>query len=309
MKTMIVRKHGEIDDIEQIEIDVPPVGAGEVLVKVKAAAVNPADLKVVSGKDGGAFLHSGKSPIRLGFDFSGVIEEKNEDVFGFLPYSRSTTQGSFAEYVVVKKDAVAKKPASVSYSEAAACATTAATAWDCLVNIGKIKKGRKVLINGASGGVGSFAVQIAKYFDATVWGTCSAAGMDFVKSLGADVALDYKTNKLAELNERFDIILDAVSNSSFGECSGIMTPKGVYVTLLPSLGFLTGKIRSLFSSKTCAACIVKPKRGDLSQIAELLDSKTITSPIAEEFTLDRLKDALKGLKAGGVKGKIAVTIA
>lgn len=308
MKAMIIEKHGEIDDIQQIEIDKPQAGEDGVLVKVKASSINPADLKVVSGKDGGAFIHSGRSPIRLGFDFSGTVEETGEEVFGFLPYSRSTTQGSYAEYVTVRKDTIAKKPESVSFTEAAACATTAATAWDCLVNIGAVKKGYKVLVNGASGGVGSFGVQIAKYFGATVWGTCSDASMEFVKSIGAHQVLDYKKIKLADIDESFDIILDAVSNSSYGECSGIMAPKGVYVTLLPSLGFLTGKIRSLFSSKQCSACIVKPVQGDLSQIAELLESKDISSPVAEAYPLEKLKEAMKRLKSGGVKGKIAVTI-
>ncbi|MCP5103019.1 MAG: zinc-binding dehydrogenase, partial [bacterium] len=155
--------------------------------------------------------------------------------------------GSFRDYVVVKSDGTAKKPAAVTHTEAASAATTACTALQSLVGLGKLKSGQKVLVNGASGGVGSYGVQIAKRLEAEVWGTCSSANIDFIKSLGCDHPLDYKKTALENLGQTFDIIFDAVSNSSFGKCSGILAPGGVYITLLPSLGFLTGKIRSLFS--------------------------------------------------------------
>jgi NADPH:quinone reductase-like Zn-dependent oxidoreductase len=317
MKAMIIRKYGVIDDIEQAEIHRPTAGNGQVLVKVKAAAVNPADLKVVTGKNGGKFLHSGKSPIRLGFDFSGVAEEVAEEVpgfapgdevFGFLPYSSKTAQGSFAEYVVVNSDTIAKKAASISHTEAAAAATTASTALQALAGLGGIQKGQNVLVNGASGGVGGFGVQIARHFGAEVWGTCSAGNIDFVKSLGAGHAIDYKKNSLKDLTGPFDIILDAVSNSSYGECSGIMAPKGVYITMLPSLGLLTGKIRGLFSSRKCSMCIVKAKTTDLSELAGMMEAKSISSSLAAVYPLEKLKEALEKFSAGGIRGKIAITV-
>jgi NADPH:quinone reductase-like Zn-dependent oxidoreductase len=317
MKTMVIKKYGTISDIEQVEIDCPAVGKDDVLVRVKSAAVNPADIKVITGKKGGKFIHSGKSPICLGFDFSGVIKEvgsevlgfvPGDEVFGFLPYNMRTTQGSFAEYVVVKSDTIAKKPSTITHTEAATAATTASTALQSLVNIGKIKPGQKILVNGASGGVGSYAVQIAKSFEAEVWGTCSAGNIDYIKSIGADHALDYKKNALQDLTEKFDIILDAVSNSSFGKCFGILAPKGVYITLLPSLGFITGKIRSMFSSRKCAACVVQPKSTDLAKIAGMIDEKVISPPVAASYPLTDLKKALEKFIAGGVRGKIGVVI-
>lgn len=317
MKAMIVNEYGTIDDIRQADIECPEVGSGDVMVKVKTAAVNPADIKSVTGKDGGKFIRSGKKPIRLGFDFSGTVEETGsevtgfavgDDVFGFLHYSTKTTQGSFGEYVVVHSGTIAKKPVSVSHPEAAAAATTGSTALQSLVDIAGISKGQKVLVNGASGGVGSYGVQIARSFVATVWGTCSENSIDFVKSLGAEHVIDYKKTAITDLTEKFDIILDAVSNSSYGECTGILAPKGVYITLLPSLGFLTGKIRSLFSSRKCSACIVKPKSADLAKLAEMMESKTITSPVAATYPLAQLKEALKTFTAGGTKGKIAITV-
>ncbi len=317
MRAFVIKKHGAIGDIEQVELDYPPVGNDEVLVRVKSAAVNPADIKVITGKKGGRFIHSGKSPIGLGFDFSGVVKEigadvsgflQGDEVFGFLPYSTKTTQGSFADYVVVKSGTVANKPASISHAEAAAAATTASTALQALVNIGGLKQGQKIMINGASGGVGSYAVQIAKSYEAEICGTCSADNLDYLKSIGVDRALDYRQSSLKDLGEKFDIILDAVSNSSFGECAGILAPHGAYVTLLPSLRFISGKLRSIFSTRKCAVCVVQPRTADLARIAGMIDEKVISIPLAAAFPVDQLQKALEEFAAGGVRGKISIVI-
>jgi NADPH:quinone reductase len=317
MKAYIIKKYGEIKDIEQIEIHHPAIDSDAVLVKVHAAAINPADIKVITGKDGGKFIHSGKSPIGLGFDFSGVIEETGNDVpkftagdevFGFLPYATKTKQGSFADYVVVKSSTISIKPSSISHTEAAAAATTASTALQGLVDKGKIKPGHKVLVNGASGGVGSYAMQIAKHFGAEVWGTCSAGNIDFINSLDCDHAIDYRSTSIKDLKEPFDIILDAVSNSSYGECNHILAPGGCYITLLPSLGFLSGKIRSLFSSKKCAVVIVKPKTDDLTEIANMMEKGTVSSFIAETYPIAQLPRALERFTSTSIKGKIGILV-
>lgn len=317
MKAYVVRRYGTIDNIELAEVDYPAVGSKDVLVRVKSAAVNPADIKVVTGKQGGRFIHSGKSPIRLGFDFSGIIQEvgaevsglaPNDAVFGFLPYSVKTIQGSFADFVVVKTGTIAPKPSSISFTEAATAATTASTALQSLVDIGGIRSGQKVLVNGASGGVGSYAVQIAKQYGAEVWGSCSEPNLEFVRSLGADQALNYRMRPLNNLTEKFDIILDAVSNSSFGECSAIMTANSVYITLLPSIGYLTGKLRSFFSTRKCATCIVQPRTATLAEIARLLSNKRISAPVATTFPATELKAAFEKFKAGSVSGKIGIVM-
>jgi NADPH:quinone reductase-like Zn-dependent oxidoreductase len=317
MKAYIIKKYGQIRDIEQIDRDYPEVTEKDVLVKVKAAAINPADLKVITGKDGGKFIHSGKSPIGLGFDFSGVIEEvgsgvtsfkPGDEVFGFLPYAAQTTQGSFADYVVVKNNTIALKPVSISHPDAAVTATAAATAWQGLVEKGNIKQGHRVFINGASGGVGSYGVQLAKSFNTEVWGTCSAENIDYINFLGCDHALDYRKTSIKEMSGSFDIILDAVSNSSYGECNHMMAPGACYITLLPSLGFVTGKFRSLFSSKKCTAVIVKPKTEDLNAIAGLLENSKISSTLAETFPIDQLPQALEKFNSSGTRGKIGIMI-
>jgi NADPH:quinone reductase-like Zn-dependent oxidoreductase len=317
MKAFIIKKYGTIGDIEQIEIDYPTINNDEVLVRVKSAAINPADIKVITGKKGGKFIHSGKSPIGLGFDYSGVIKEtgvevsqfkQGDEVFGFLPYSTKTKQGSFADFVVAKADSVAKKPSSISHTEAATVPTTGSTALQALVDIGGINHGQKILVNGASGGVGSYAVQIGKSFEAEVWGTCSAMNLDYIKSLGADHALDYKKTAPKDLLGKFDIVLDAASNSSFGKCVGILVSKGVYITLLPSLRLVTGKIRSIFSSRKCALCFVRPKTADLAKIARMIDKKVISTPVATTFPVAELQKALEKFIAGGVRGKIGIVI-
>lgn len=317
MKTFIIKKCGAINDIEQVEIDYPTIGNDDVLVRVKSAAINPADIKVITGKNGGKFIHSGKSPIALGFDFSGIIEEagvevsgfiQGDEVFGFLPYSTKTTQGSFADYIVAKSGTIAKKPSSISHTEAATAATTASTALQALVNISGIKQAQKILVNGSSGGVGSYAVQIAKSYAAEVWGTCSAINLDYIKSIGVDHALDYQQASLKDLNEKFDIILDVASNSSFGECAGILVSKGVYITLLPSRRFVTGKIQSIFSTRKCALCLVQPRTADLAKIAGLVEEKVISTPVATTFPIAELQRALEKFMLGGVRGKIGIVV-
>ncbi|MCP4625271.1 MAG: NAD(P)-dependent alcohol dehydrogenase [bacterium] len=317
MKAFIINGYGTIDDIEQVELDYPGIGNDEVLIKVKAAAINPADIKVITGKNGGKFIHSGKSPIALGYDYSGVIKEtggevrefrRNDEVFGFLPYSRRTEQGSFADYIVVKNGTFARKAPSISHTASASAATTASTALQALVHIGGIRRGQKILINGASGGVGSYAVQIARSFGSEVWGTSSVKNLEFIKSIGVDHALDYQKVSLKDLTEKFDIVLDAASNSSYSKCSAILYSKGVYITLLPSFSLLSGKIRSVFSARKCAVCIVQPRMADLAEIAGMLEDKTIAAPVAASYAIAELKAALQRYEAGGVKGKIGIEI-
>jgi len=317
MKAIIINKHGKIEDIRQIEIEPPPIDNDEVLVKVKFAAINPADLKVISGKNGGKFIHSSKAPIGIGYDFSGVIEKTGagvtqfktgEEVFGFLPYSSKTRQGSFAHYVAVKSNSIVMKPAAISHAEAAAVATTACTAWDALVVKGNINPHDKVLINGASGGVGTYAGQLAKHFKAEAWGICSAGNIEYIKSLGYQHPVDYRKTSLRDLTDKFDIILDAVSNSSYGECYPLLAPNGTYITLLPSFSFFIDKIRSLFSSKKCAAVIVQPKSETLSKIADLLQKGEMSSVIAETYPLEQLQQALEKFSKKSVRGKISIRI-
>ena len=325
MKAWILPKNGTIDDIALGELDKPTAGSGEILVRVMAAAVNPADVKVISGRDGGGFLHAKNFPFAIGFDFSGEVEavganasvyQPGDQVFGFLPYSSKNRQGSFAEYVVVSEDSVGRKPASLAHTDAASVATAGSTALQGLRDEAGLAAGQRVLINGASGGVGSYAVQLAKHEGAEVWGTCSASNVDFVTGLGADRVVDYRSTPLADIGAaddggartRFDIVYDAASVSSYAACTPLLTGKGTYLTLLPSLSWATGKMRALFSGRSCKFVIVKGLRADLDHLAALIEGGSLTVHVAETYGIADLPTALRRLADGKVQGKVAVTV-
>jgi NADPH:quinone reductase-like Zn-dependent oxidoreductase len=316
MRAAILDRNGPLDSVRIGELDAPSMRGDEILVRVHGAAINPADLKVVTGKDGAAFLHAKKFPTSFGFDFSGVVEAVGSDVqgrfvgdevFGFLAYARSTKQGSFAELVSVNPDTVGDKPSNISHEEAAAAATAGCTALQALEEKGRIRSGQKVLVNGASGGVGSYAVQIAAQLGAEVWGTASAAKVDFVKGLGAARVLDYKTAPLADIGEKFDIVLDAASTSSFGKVSAILEPGGVYVALLPSLGLLTGILASFFSSKRCGVVVVKSRTANLNRLAGWLGAGKLQASVDSTFSLNDITVALAAQQAGKARGKLVST--
>jgi NADPH:quinone reductase-like Zn-dependent oxidoreductase len=317
MRAVVIDRYGSISDVKISDVEKPTAGPGEILVNVKGAAVNPADLKVISGKGGGKFLHAKTSPIILGFDFSGVVDEAGsgvsdfklgDEVFGFLPYSSKNRWGSFAEYIPIDQGMVALKPKNVSFAEAASSATTGCTALHGLRTKGGNKPGQRVLVNGASGGVGSYAVQIAKADGAEVWGRCSSGSAEFVKNLGVDKVVDYKATSLGDYSEKFDIVFDAAVSSSYGECKNILRDGGVYLTLVPSLGLVTGMVQALFSSKSCRLFLVTAKQSDFKAISELIESGKLKTPVDSTFPLEEIQTAFRKIEAGGLKGKVAVTI-
>ena len=317
MRAAILERNGPIEDVRVAELDPPKHGSGDVLVRVHAAALNPADVKVVSGKDGGGFIHAKSFPMAIGFDFSGVVEEvgsrlrglkQGDQVFGFLPYGMWTKQGSLAELVSVKQHAVGRKPPGVSHEVAAAVGTAGCTALQALRDKAHVKEGQRVLVNGASGGVGSHAVQIAKLLGADVWGTASAAKADFVRGLGASRVIDYRQTPMSSIGTKFDVVLDAATSRSFSEAATILEPGGAYVTLLPSLGLLTGIVASVCSSKRCAFVGVKPRAADLEQLADWLATGKLTASVERTYPLSEITDALTSLASGSVRGKLAVRV-
>ena len=286
-------------------------------MRVLAAAVNPADGKVLAWKDGGSFLHAKVTPLVVGYDFAGKVEKVGEGVsgravgeavFGFLPYARSTKLGSFAEFVVVKDATIAKRPGSLSPESAAALATGGCTALQALRDSAKVKPGQKVLVNGASGGVGLQAVQIAKALGAEVWGTCSAAKMSMVKAAGADHIVDYRATPLAKIDGKFDVVFDVASNSSYHECAALLGNGGTYLTLLPGLSLVTGFVRSLLSSHRVRTLVVAPVASDLAWLAEHAVSGGVSPRIEAAFPFVETKAALKRFAEGTAMGKIVVTM-
>lgn len=318
MRAWQIADYGDISNLELGETDLPTAAADEIVVRVLVAALNPADLKVISGKKGGRFLHASRFPLTPGFDFSGYVESvgprvkslvRGMEVFGFLPYGTKTRQGSFADYLSVDPQTVAKKATNTPHQQAAASATAASTAYQALRGKGRLRAGQRVLVHGASGGVGSCAVQIAKLLGAEVWGSCSAPSLPFVKGLGAVQVVDYRQTGLTDLEQRFDIVFDVASVSSYGACTSILRRGGTYLTLLPSPSLVSGKLASAFSSHKCKGVVVKPKTADLTQIAQWLEQGQLSIPIDATYSFENLPAALARLEDGGVKGKVVVEVA
>lgn len=317
MRAYASDKFGDIADLRLRDLPKPTPAATQILVEVRAAAVNPADLKVLGHKDGGSFLHAASFPLILGYDFSGVVREVGaasaphavgDEVFGFLPYARSTRGGTYAEFVTVGAGAAAKKSAAVTHEQAAAAATSAVTALQALRDKGRLAAGQRVLVNGGSGGVGSYAVQIAKALGATVHATCSAGKMAYVAEVGADRVIDYKATPLGALAETYDVVLDVASTSGYGACAHLLNPGGAFITLLPSPGLILSMARTLFSSRRCAFVMVKPVAADFAQISAWFDEGKLRPQVDSTFPLIDLPRALEHMQSGGVRGKIAITI-
>lgn len=318
MRAAILRKNGPTDSVEVGQMAAPAQRRDEVLVRVHAAAVNPADLKVCSGTDGGAFIHSKKFPMAIGYDFSGVVEKVGvavvgrrvgDPVFGHLPYAMSTRQGSFADYVAVKPDEIGVKPEALSDLDAAASATAGCTALQALRDKGRLESGQRVLVNGASGGVGSFAVQIARLLGAEVWATASAKKAEFVRSLGATEVIDYRSTPMASIGQTFDLVLDAASMSSYAEVEPLLARGGGYLTLLPSGSLVAGMARSLVARKRCTFVAVKSRAADLDQLGSWLAAGQLSASVHATFDLAAITDALAKLASGSVQGKVAVRVA
>jgi NADPH:quinone reductase-like Zn-dependent oxidoreductase len=317
MRAFAADRFGDLGELRIQEVARPVAAADELLIEVRAAAINPADLKVLEHRDGGSFLHAATFPLLLGYDFSGVVVARGaavagpavgDEVYGFLPYARSNRSGSFAEYLAVAATSVGPKPAALSHAEAAAAATCAVTALQALRDKGRLRAGQAVLINGASGGVGSYAVQIAKRLGATVTATASAARLAYVEGLGADRVVDYRTTAIADLAARFDLVLDVAATSSFAACAPRLTSSGGYVSLLPSAGLVLGMARALFSSRRCGWVVVEAAAADLAQLARWFDDGTLKPIVDSIYPFAELPAALAKQRAGGVQGKIAITI-
>lgn len=322
MRALCGRPGGGIEAVAIQEIPAPEPGAGEVRVRVQAAAINPADLKVLGWEGAGFALHKKHTPLVVGYDFSGVVESLGagvtdrrvgDAVFGFVPYAMSTLWGSFAELVCVRSDTVAARPDRFPAAKAAAVATGGCTALQALRDHGGLTvggSGARVLINGASGGVGLVAVQIGKAMGATVWGTSSAAKMGAVTAAGADHAVDYRATPIGsiEVPGGFDVVLDAASTSSYGACSRILAPKGAYVTLLPGPSLVPGKIAALFSGRRCEFVMVKPLPADLAWLAEQAVSGKLDVRIDAAYPFEAFKEALARFQTGASMGKIVIEL-
>jgi NADPH:quinone reductase-like Zn-dependent oxidoreductase len=311
MKAVLYQKYGSPDVLELQEVDKPTVTEGEVLVRVHAASVNPLDWHFLRGKPFVVRIFAGLvKPKRkiLGADMAGRVEAVGGKVTQLQPGDEifGNKSGAFAEYLCVPEDGVVLKPANLTYEEAAAVPVAALTALQGLRDKGEIQPGHKVLINGASGGVGTFAVQIAKSFGAEVTGVCSTRNLDMVRSIGADRVIDYSEEDFTQAGGRYDLILDAVGNHSLSDAKRALHANGIYVAVAGSVGralwiAMTGR-------KRMVSMLTKSNREDMGFLKELLETGKVTPVIDRRYPLSEVAEALRYLEEGHAQGKVVITV-
>jgi NADPH:quinone reductase-like Zn-dependent oxidoreductase len=321
MRAIIHNRYGSPDVVELREVDKPDLADDSVLVRVRAASVNPADWYGMTGRPYVARVLGGlRKPKsnRLGVDFAGTVEAVGRDVTHVRPGDEvfGGRSGALAEYVSVR-DAVVAKPANLTFEEAAAVPVAAITALQGLRDKGQLQPGQKVLINGASGGVGTFAVQIAKALGAEVTGVCSTRNADITRSLGADHVVDYTRDDFTRSDRRYDLMLDIAGGRSWSECRRVLTPEATLVVvgaqkgtrLLGPLGHIAKmRLASLGSSRKVAFFIAKLTRADMEVLRELLEAGKVTPVIDRRYELSEAADAFRYLGEGHAQGKIVLTV-
>jgi NADPH:quinone reductase-like Zn-dependent oxidoreductase len=322
MKAMVYHTYGSPEVLKLEEIQKPIPKDDEVLVKVHAASVNAADWHLLTADIflvrlmGGGLLKP--KDTRLGADIAGRVEAVGRNVKQFRPGDEvfgDISHGSFAEYVCAHEDALALKPAKMTFEQAVAVPLAAFTALQGLRDKGQIKLGQKVLINGASGGVGTFAVQIAKSFGTEVTGVCSTRNLDLVRSLGADHVIDYMQEDFTKNGQRYDLIFDAVGNRSVSDYKRALSPNGICAvagfTTLPHLFqvLVLGSWVSRTGSKKIGQMeTAKPNQKDLVFMKELLEAGKVVPVIDRRYPLREVPEAIRYLEEGHAKGKVVITM-
>ena len=327
MKAVRYHRYGGPDVLELQEVDTPAAGDGEVLVRIRAASVNPLDWHFMRGAPYLVRMMAGlsrpkPSASRLGADMAGSVEAVGQDVTGFQPgdevFGGLEERGTLAEYISVRADAVVlQKPAGLTFEQAAAVPVAAFTALQALRDKGRVQSGQKVLINGASGGVGTFAVQIAKALGAEVTGVCSTANVGMVASIGADQVVDYTREDFTRAERRYDLLIDIAGNRSLAETRRVLAPKGALVVVGgPNKGRWIGPfgrtIRMLLQSPAVSQRMVSflahQNRDDLAVLRELLDAGKVTPVIDRAYRLNQVAEAVRYLETGHARGKVVITV-
>src|SRR5947208_11025292 len=324
MKAIVHCEYGSPDVLELKDVQKPVPNDNQVLVKVRAVALNPLDL-TITGPLALRPISGLRKPkeTRVGVDYSGTVEAVGKNVTNLKTGDEvfGGKTGAFAEYICVLADrAVAPKPNNVTFEEAASVPVAAITALQGLRDKGHIQAGQKVLVNGASGGVGTFAVQTAKSFGTEVTGVCSTHNVDLVRSIGADHVIDYTKEDFTKADQRYDLIYDLVGNHSFSERRRILNQNGICVMAgvggagwhdgiaMRWAGELHGYGRSRFVSQKFIAYIAQFNKQDMTLLADLMQSGKITPVIDRTYKLNQTADALRYLEQGHARGKVVINL-
>ncbi len=323
MKAIVCRRYGAPDVLTCEEVEKPAPADDEVLIKVRAAGSNPLDYHLMKGKPAIGRLAFGlRRPRndRPGVDVAGVVETIGAKVAGFKPGDEvfGGCRGAFAEYACASESAVVVKPANVAFEQAAAAPVAGYTALQGLRDKGKLQPGQTVLVNGAAGGVGTFAVQLARWMGAHVTGVCSTRNVELVRSLGADRIVDYAGEDFTRGKEHYDVIFDLVANHSLSACRRILNPNGIYLgvgilalhaalwALLPR--FAGAAVLSRFGRRKFITVMANRRKEDLTTLAELMASGKLTAVIDRRYALEEVPDALRYLQEGHARGKVVIAV-
>lgn len=328
MKAAYISRYGNIDDVQLDEQSQPPLTADAVLVKVHAASINPLDLRVLEGEF--KAILPVKFPFILGNDFAGTVVEVGSKVTQFKAgdevYAKTDLNGAFAEYTVVQQSSLALKPQNISMEQAAALPLVALTSWQALVEIAKVKAGQKVLIHAGSGGVGSIAIQLAKSLGATVATTTSAKNSGWVKELGADIIIDYKTMDFEQELKDYDVVLDTQGGKTLEKSLNVLKRGGRLISISgpPDHAFaeainpnwflkcvipmLSWSIRHKAKKRgiTYTFLFMQPNGQQLSKITELLEAGKIKPVVDQTYDFIQIKEALQYVNTGRAKGKVVL---
>jgi NADPH:quinone reductase-like Zn-dependent oxidoreductase len=322
MQAIVYTCYGSPDVLELANVEKPDPADNEVLVKIRAASVNPLDWHYLRGSPYLMRLDAGlgkPATTRLGVDFAGVVEAVGKDVTRFTPGDEvfGGRTGAFAEYVTVREDrAIASKPANATFEEAAALPIAAVTALQALRDAGQLQSGQKVLINGASGGVGTYAVQIAKVLGAEVTGVCSTRNLQLVSSLGADHVIDYTQADYTESGQQYDLIIDNVGNKSLAANRRVLAANGRLIIVggpqgdwvRPLIRPLSAAIVSPFVDQDLGMMLARLDQGDLEYLAGLVDQGEVRSVIDRRYALNEVADAIRYSEQGHARGKIVISL-
>jgi NADPH:quinone reductase-like Zn-dependent oxidoreductase len=324
VKAAVHSRYGPPSVVQIKDVDNPVPKDDEILISVRAASVNPLDWHAMRGTPYIIRLMRGlRKPkdSRLGVDVAGQVEAVGRNVTRFKPGDEvfGTCRGAFAGYAcasVISRSALVLKPKNVTFEQAAAVPVAALTALQSLRDKGRIQPGQKVLINGAAGGVGTFAVQIARSFGAHVTGVCSSRNVDMVRSIGADQVIDYTREDFTRSGRRYDLFLDCLGNHSLFACRRVLNPRGVYIVIGGPGGRWLGPLTRLFKalvlswfvSQNLVPFITKANNKDLAILHELIEAGKVTPVIDKRYGLAEVSEAIRYLEQGHARGKVVITL-
>jgi NADPH:quinone reductase-like Zn-dependent oxidoreductase len=322
MQAIVSTAYGSPDRLRLEDVDKPRLEPGSILIRVRAASVNPLDWRLLRGEPYvGRLMGMGlarPADRRTGADTAGTVEAVGDDVTGFQPgddvFGRCS--GAFADYVLGTGDKLVAKPERLTFEQAAAIPVAGVTALQALRDHGAVQAGQRLLINGAAGGVGTFAVQIAKAFDAHVTGVCSPRNVELVRSIGADDVVDYSTNDFSRTDRPYDVILDTVGNRSLRDLRRALTPDGTLVVVGGGGGRLLGPIAQMarafvvdrFVRQHIKPMMAEIRKPDLLVLSDLVEGGKITPVVDRTYPLRETAEAVRYLEGGHARGKVVITV-